>query len=110
LSTEKLLDLAITNGLEKLEGRFVSSDLDNLQLLTPSPRQRQVLALLRCGQSVKEIADQLEVQEATVRTHIARLRTRLSAQDLLNLRYIEAPEKIITKDRCKNPVKTDRNR
>lgn len=96
LNSEKLIVLAIANGIEKLEERFLPSDPPKLQLQKPSPRQQEVLTLLQCGQSVKEIADQLAVKEATVRTHIARLRSRLSAQDLLNLRYIDTPIKEAT--------------
>ncbi len=44
-----------------------------------TPRQRQVLAALARGRQTKEIARDLGVSEATVKTHLARARERLGA-------------------------------
>jgi DNA-binding NarL/FixJ family response regulator len=51
-----------------------------------SPRQTSVLQGLRAGLAVKEIADKLNVGEATVRTHIIRIRERTGCLDILKLR------------------------
>jgi len=51
-----------------------------------SPRQISVLQGLRDGLAVKEIADRLNVGEATVRTHILRIRERTGCLDILKLR------------------------
>jgi DNA-binding NarL/FixJ family response regulator len=51
-----------------------------------SPRQISVLQGLRDGLAVKEIADKLNVGEATVRTHIIRIRERTGCLDILKLR------------------------
>lgn len=52
-----------------------------------TPKQTQVLGLLKDGQSVKEIAAHLGVREETVRTHILRIRSHLDCPDLLSLRF-----------------------
>lgn len=51
-----------------------------------SQRQIAVLQGLRDGLAVKEIADKLNVGEATVRTHIIRIRERTGCADILKLR------------------------
>jgi DNA-binding NarL/FixJ family response regulator len=45
-----------------------------------------VLQGLRDGLAVKEIADKLNVGEATVRTYIIRIRERTGCMDILKLR------------------------
>lgn len=44
-----------------------------------TPRQRQVLAGIARGRQTKEIARELGVSEATVKTHLARACARLGA-------------------------------
>ena len=51
-----------------------------------SQRQIAVLQGLRDGLAVKEIAHKLNVGEATVRTHITRIRERTGCVDILKLR------------------------
>lgn len=45
-----------------------------------SPRQRQVLALMRDGKSVEAIAGELGVAAPTVRTHVQKLLTKLNVR------------------------------
>jgi DNA-binding NarL/FixJ family response regulator len=49
-----------------------------------SPRELQVLQLVARGESNAEIGRQLYVTEATVKTYMARLLTKLSARDRLH--------------------------
>ena len=52
---------------------------DGLEELTP--REREVLQLLGQGLSNAELADQLYVSEATVKTHVARVFSKLGLRD-----------------------------
>jgi DNA-binding NarL/FixJ family response regulator len=46
-----------------------------------TPREREVLELIASGLSNIEIADRLVVSEATVKTHVGRVFTKISARD-----------------------------
>jgi len=46
-----------------------------------SGREREVLALLVRGKSNREIADELSIKEATVKSHITMILTRLNVTD-----------------------------
>jgi len=90
-SFEQALHQAISLGLESLEARageqknLVANGCD----AGLSPRQRQVLGLLKLGYSVKEIAGEMGVSETTVRTHVTRLKERTGCTDILRLRMPE---------------------
>ena len=84
-SMEEALAQIIDHGIKstgcELEADPVSDHPADL-----SPRQISVLQGLRAGLAVKEIADKLNVGEATVRTHIIRIRERTGCLDILKLR------------------------
>ncbi len=46
-----------------------------------SPREREVVGLIAQGRSNKEIAGELFISEATVKTHVARVLTKLEVRD-----------------------------
>jgi len=46
-----------------------------------APREREVLTLIACGHSNGEIAEQLVVSEATVKTHVAHVFSKLDLRD-----------------------------
>jgi RNA polymerase sigma factor (sigma-70 family) len=50
-------------------------------LATLTPREREVLTLLAGGLSNSELADALKLSEATVKTHITRILTKLQLRD-----------------------------
>lgn len=84
MQSEVMISLAMDLGLSVLEQRL--SENGNHQLPAISTQQGNVLALLQRGKTVKEIAFQLKLGEATVRTHIKRLIDKLDCNDLLDLR------------------------
>jgi two-component system, NarL family, response regulator LiaR len=52
---------------------------DPLQALTP--REREVLDLIACGQSNRQIASELIIGEQTVKTHVSNILMKLDLQD-----------------------------
>lgn len=50
-------------------------------LASLSPREREVVGLIAHGRSNKEIAGELFISEATVKTHVARVLTKLDLRD-----------------------------
>lgn len=54
---------------------------DRLGRPEPSPREREVLALISNGRSNKEIASDLALSEDTVKRHVSNLMVKLGAQD-----------------------------
>jgi DNA-binding NarL/FixJ family response regulator len=80
-SGEALLDPAITRALiqRALPALATSTTPPRFQAL--SERETQVLRLLAQGMSNAEIATALVVSEATVKTHVSRLLTKLDLRD-----------------------------
>jgi len=75
--TRQLLDHAIT-ALPPLRSRAGEDPIEVL-----SDREREVLALLATGLSNAEIADQLFLGEATIKSHVSHLLTKLGLRDRL---------------------------
>lgn len=84
-SMEEALSHLVEKGLELFE-REVDTHANTSRPSNLTPRQIAVLISLRSGLAVKEIADNLNVSEATVRTHIIRIRERTGCSDILKLR------------------------
>ena len=80
-SGEALLDPAITRALiqRALPALAISTTPPRFEAL--SERETQVLRLLAQGMSNAEIATALVVSEATVKTHVSRLLTKLDLRD-----------------------------
>ncbi len=77
---DALLDPSVTRRLISTFSRPPAApDRDRLGDLTP--REAQVLTLLAEGLSNAEIAQRLYVGESTVKTHVARILTKLSVRD-----------------------------
>jgi RNA polymerase sigma factor (sigma-70 family) len=69
----------------RLVERFARADLDggtlHRDLAALTPREREVLTLLAGGLSNTELAEALHLSEATVKTHITRILTKLQLRD-----------------------------
>jgi DNA-binding NarL/FixJ family response regulator len=77
-SGDALLAPSITRRLVERFAPKVSGDAD-LSALTP--REREVLGLIARGLSNAELAATLTLSEATVKTHVARILTKLNLRD-----------------------------
>ncbi|MGH3762391.1 response regulator [Actinophytocola sp.] len=73
----------------RLVARFASGDHDrepaapaiHRDLTALTPREREVLTLLGRGRSNAELAEELTLSEATVKTHVARIFAKLALRD-----------------------------
>ncbi len=76
------LDPIVTRRLiEKVNARpdqhtFIPAEMDQL-----TPREREVLILLAQGLSNADVAQELDIKETTVRTHLARVMAKLNARE-----------------------------
>jgi DNA-binding NarL/FixJ family response regulator len=81
-SGDALIDPAITR---RLINQFVQAarpdPVDPPQLAALTPRERDVLRLVAQGLSNSEIADELVVEESTVKTHVGRILMKLDLRD-----------------------------
>ncbi|MGW5051794.1 response regulator transcription factor [Actinokineospora sp. NPDC004072] len=67
----------------RLVERFAAADAPAVpaELGVLTPREREVLALLGRGRSNAELAEELTLSEATVKTHVARIFAKLDLRD-----------------------------
>ena len=79
---DALIDPAIT---KRLIGRFIHATRPALELppelVTLTPRERDVLRQLAHGLSNAEIAARLVIEESTVKTHVTRILVKLGIRD-----------------------------
>jgi len=81
-SGDALLAPSITRRLvERFAGRQPLAAEVNADLSTLTPREMEVLGLIARGLSNAELAAELTVSEATVKTHVARILTKLQLRD-----------------------------
>ena len=66
-------------------GMELSSSGDPPDVSGLSPSERRVLELARSGSSARQIADQLSVSEATVRTHLSHIYSKFGVRGRLEL-------------------------
>jgi RNA polymerase sigma factor (sigma-70 family) len=79
---DALLAPAITRRLvERFARPDPAADLAHQGLATLTPREREVLVHLAEGLSNGELADLLGLSEATVKTHVTRILTKLNLRD-----------------------------
>jgi DNA-binding NarL/FixJ family response regulator len=77
-----LLAPSVTRRLvERFAPRVPASQQARRELSALSPRELEVLRLLARGLSNAELADELVLSEATVKTHIARILAKLQLRD-----------------------------
>jgi DNA-binding NarL/FixJ family response regulator len=76
-----LLDPAVTRSvIEEFVRRAPSEQIDSPRLAELTERERDVLKLLTVGRSNAEIAGDLVVSEATVKTHVAHVLMKLGVR------------------------------
>jgi DNA-binding NarL/FixJ family response regulator len=81
-SGDALLAPAITRRLvERFAGRSAETATIHRDLSTLTPRELEVLRLLARGPSNAELAADLHLSEATVKTHVARILAKLGLRD-----------------------------
>jgi DNA-binding NarL/FixJ family response regulator len=78
---DALLAPAITRRLVERFARPPAETLAHQGLSTLTPREREVLVLLAGGLSNGELAGALGLSEATVKTHVTRILTKLNLRD-----------------------------
>jgi DNA-binding NarL/FixJ family response regulator len=71
--------------LEHVAGSLPGAPVDDAQLADLSDREREILLEVARGCSNAEIADTLHIAEATVKTHLGRLRSKLDLHDRVQL-------------------------
>jgi DNA-binding NarL/FixJ family response regulator len=71
--------------LEHFAGRFVTGARHDRRLDQLTEREREVVALIAQGLSNLEIAARLVVAEATVKTHVGRILTKLDLRDRVQI-------------------------
>jgi ATP/maltotriose-dependent transcriptional regulator MalT len=67
--------------LDRFAGRLVAREPGTAGLPDLTDREREVLLLVAQGLSNLEIGGRLQVAEATVKTHIGRIRAKLGLRD-----------------------------
>ena len=80
-------------------GNPASADLGGI-----TAREREVLALIATGLSNAEIAAQLYISEATAKTHVGHLLTKLGARDRVHLVIIAYQTGVASPDLSAGPV------
>lgn len=81
---EATLEKSVLDRLVRGQALAVDPGLSaSLQRL--SPRESEVLRLVGRGESNSEIAHDLFIGESTVKTHVARIQTKLGARDRVQL-------------------------
>lgn len=71
--------------IEQFSGRDASSSTPHPELFRLTEREREIVAWVATGRSNDEIADELVVSPATVRTHVSRAMVKLHARDRAQL-------------------------
>ena len=94
---EALLSPGITKHLIEAFVRHPAeaADADSFTLKVLTERERDVLALVAKGLSNAEIGSQLYVSPATVKTHVARILTKLGARDRAQLIVIAYESRLV---------------
>ena len=78
---DALLAPAITKRLIEQFARAAPPSTASPQIALLTPREREVLTLVARGLSNREIADELVLSEATVKTHVKRVLAKLEVRD-----------------------------
>ncbi len=71
--------------LEHFASTLPGAPVDDARLAALSDREREILLQVARGQSNAEIAGAMHIAEATVKTHLRRLRTKLDLHDRVQL-------------------------
>jgi len=66
-------------------GNTPETGIPSIDLTSLTPREQEVLRLIRNGSTNREIAEQLYIAEGTVKTHVTHLFDRLNLQNRAQL-------------------------
>jgi DNA-binding NarL/FixJ family response regulator len=78
---DALIAPAITKRLIEQFARAAPPSTPSRQIASLTPREREVLTLIARGLSNREIAAELVLSEATVKTHVKRVLAKLEVRD-----------------------------
>lgn len=96
---EALLDPLVTRGvIEALVSATPAPTAPPAQLALLTTREREVLGLMGKGLSNAEIADVLVLGEATVKTHVSRVLTKLTLRDRVQAVVFAYEHKLVRPD------------
>jgi FixJ family two-component response regulator len=82
-AVNRALELDAQNHLNQLSHRLMQLRVDSL-----TPKQRLVMSQVMLGRLNKQIADELEICEKTVKVHRARVMTKMRVRSVAELVYL----------------------
>ncbi len=105
--TRRLIEAFVANG-SPADARDLAPGATPSALMSLTPREREVLALVGRGQSNAEIAERLVLSPLTAKTHVAKLFAKLGARDRAQLVVIAYESGLIVPSRGSDAAPAER--